>query len=97
MNPTFEDFWNAYDKKVGKPKSEKKWNKLSLKNKLLIMEYIPKYKLAQPNKKYRKNPETFFNNESWFDEIIDYNDVKKIEVNGPITVTQMLKQKHGLA
>ena len=33
-------------------------------------EYIPQYKLAQPNKKYRKNPDTFLNGKSWNDELI---------------------------
>ena len=69
--PTFEHFWNEYDKKVGdKDKLIKKFNRLSQKDKEAIMEYLPKYKLAQPNKQYRKNPETFLNNKSWNDEII---------------------------
>jgi hypothetical protein len=66
----FEEFWNAYDKKTGRPKSEKKWDALSLKDQEAILEHIPKYKIAQPNKTYRKNPETFFNNRSWEDELI---------------------------
>ena len=67
----FDDFWNDYDKKVGsKSKLEKKWNKLSDKDKIKIKDFIPNYKLSQPDKKYRKNPETFLNNESWNDEII---------------------------
>ncbi len=73
-NISFEKFWNAYDKKVGRPKSEKKWYKLSLKDQGAIMAYIPNYKKAQPDKKYRKNPETFFNNRSWEDELIKAND-----------------------
>lgn len=67
---SFEEFWNAYDKKVGRPKSEKKWYRLSFGDQQAIMAYIPKYKRAQPDKKYRKNPETFFNNRSWEDELI---------------------------
>ena len=66
----FENFWNLYDKKTGKPKSEKKWNKLSLTDQTKAMEFIPRYKIAQPDKQYRKNPETFLNNESWNDEIV---------------------------
>lgn len=69
--PTFEDFWNDYDKKVGKKSLiEKKWNKLDQDTKNKIMDYIPYYKHSQPDKKYRKNPETFLNNESWNDELI---------------------------
>lgn len=68
---SFDKFWDLYDKKVGdKAKIKKKWDKLSKKDKALVMEYIPKYISAQPNKQYRKNPETFINNSAWNDEII---------------------------
>ncbi len=70
LNISFDTFWNLYDKKVGKPKSEKKWNSLSDKDRSEIMEYIPKYIDSQPNQRFRKNPEAFLNNESWLDELI---------------------------
>jgi hypothetical protein len=67
----FERFWEAYDKKVGeKNKVKKKWGALTLETQNKILAHIPKYKLAQPNKQYRKNPETYLNNKSWEDEII---------------------------
>lgn len=66
---SFEDFWDLYDKKVGAPQCKEKWNNLSQGDRKLIMEYIPEYKLAQPNKQYRKNPETFLNQKSWNDEL----------------------------
>ncbi len=69
--PTFNDFWNLYDKKVGRPQCEKKWSKLSQKEKEQSMDYIPVYIKSQPNKQYRKNPETFLNQKSWNDEIIN--------------------------
>ncbi len=31
---------------------------------------MPRYKLSQPDKQYRKNPVTFLNNESWNNELI---------------------------
>jgi hypothetical protein len=34
------------------------------------MAYIPRYKLHQPDKQYRKNPATFLYQRSWEDEII---------------------------
>lgn len=72
---SFEDFWNLYNKKVGvKEKIEKKYNNLSLEVKKKIFEYIPLYVESQPNKQYRKNPETFLNNEGWNDEIIKQPD-----------------------
>lgn len=66
----FYSFWDAYDKKVGKDKCVKLWAKLGKKDKEACMEYIPHYKAAQPDKQYRKNPETFLRNKSWNDEII---------------------------
>lgn len=69
--PTFDDFWDVYDKKVGKKeKIKKKWNRLSQAVKEKIIWHVELYKKAEPEKKYRKNPETYLNNESWNDEII---------------------------
>jgi ribonuclease HI len=70
-NIEFDVFWNLYDKKIGKKeKLIEKWNKLTDNDRQLIIDYIPKYIISQPDKKYRKNPDTFFNNKSWNDEII---------------------------
>lgn len=70
-NFSFEEFWELYDKKVGKKESLiKKWLKLSDVERELAMSYIPQYKRSQPDKKYRKNPETFLNQKAWNDELI---------------------------
>jgi len=75
----FETFWNLYDKKAGvKAKLLKKWAKLKQSEKDKIFETLPKY-VASTEKKYRKNPETYLNNEAWNDEII--TDIK-IKGNG---------------
>ena len=67
---SFDNFWNDYDKKIGlKEKIEKKFNKLSNEDLELIKIHIPKYKLDQVEKKYRKNPEAYLNNKSWLDEV----------------------------
>lgn len=77
VNTAFSVFWNLYDKKVGdKNKIEKKWNKLANEERQLIIDHIPKYKNAQPDKQFRKNPETFLNSKGWEDELIG-NQVKK--------------------
>ena len=79
INIDFDFFWNDYDKKVGdKSRLKSKWNKLSDNDRDQIMEYLPLYKEAVPDKQFRKNPETFLNNKSWLDEIVkrtnpDYN------------------------
>lgn len=67
---SFEVFWDVYDKKVERIKCERKWGRLSAGEKKLAIEYIPMYRQAQPNKQYRKNPDTFINNKSWNDELI---------------------------
>ena len=66
----FESFWNIYDKKVDKNKVRAKWEKLSEADRQSALAYIPKYKEAQPDKNFRKNPETFLNNRSWENELI---------------------------
>jgi len=66
----FELFWNMYDKKVGRPKCEKKYEAISEQDRVLIFEHVLKYIEAQPDKKYRKNPETYLNQNAWHDEIV---------------------------
>ena len=72
INIDFEWFWNDYDKKVGdKQKLKKKWNKLTDEERQNAMNYLDLYKKSVPDKQFRKNPETFLNNKSWNDEIIN--------------------------
>jgi hypothetical protein len=49
---------------------KKKWDKLPLDVQNKILEYIPQYIESQPDKKFRKNPQTFLNQKSWEDELI---------------------------
>lgn len=71
VNIDFEIFWKLYDKKRGnKEKIKSKWDSLTDKDRELIINYIPKYIKSQPDKQFRKDPQTFLNNESWNDEII---------------------------
>lgn len=71
--PTFDDFWDAYDKKVDRKVCMPKWNKLNQSDKEKVMAFIPNYILSTPDKKYRKDPETFLNRASWENEIIISN------------------------
>jgi hypothetical protein len=92
INIPFQKFWDLYDKKVGdKVKLTKKWNTLSNKDREAIMSYIPKYKKTQPDKKFRKNPETFFNNQSWNDELVGTEDVK---ANNALSEYHSLQQRN---
>jgi len=69
--PTFEDFWILYDKKSGdKRKCLKKWNKLGQLGKEFIMHHVEKYVKSTPDKQFRKNPETYLNQQHWENEIL---------------------------
>ena len=81
----FLDFWNLYDKKKGKKeKVAKKFLGLSQEKQKLIMEYIPKYKISQPNSSFRMNPMTFLNNDGWLDELtpVENGESKPIKYEG---------------
>lgn len=74
INILFSEFWELYDKKRGdKEKIEIKWISLNDSERENIINYIPRYKVSQPDKKYRKDPSTFLNNKSWNDELINDN------------------------
>lgn len=74
INIDFEFFWDFYDKRVGdKTKIKKKWDKLTDLEREKAFNFIEAYKICQPDKQFRKNPETFLNNKSWNDEIIERN------------------------
>jgi len=71
INIHFDFFWDFYDKRVGeKGKIKKKWDKLTDEERQKAFNFIESYKIVQPDKQFRKNPETFLNNKSWNDEII---------------------------
>lgn len=67
---SFDSFWNLYDKKASRKQCEVLWTKLSNDIKEKIMIHVPKYVQSKPDKKYRKDPDTYLRNESWNDEII---------------------------
>lgn len=70
----FDIVWDLYGKKIGERKKLiDKWNKLTLNEQNLALSHIPKYVLSTPDKKYRKNFETYLNNKSYNDEIIQNN------------------------
>jgi hypothetical protein len=81
INISFDSFWDLYDKKTGeKGKLTEKWNKLSDSERTEIMRYIPNYKICQPDKKFRKDPQTFLNNKSWNDELIGSGEIPKQQI-----------------
>lgn len=68
--PSFEDFWQLYDKNNDKPKCLKKWEKIKQGAREKIMEHLALYVHSTPDLQFRKNPYTYLNNESWNNEII---------------------------
>lgn len=64
---TFELFWEDYGVKKNKHEAQKKFNKLSPKDKNHIQAIMPQYKLDTPEIKFRKHPSTFLNQKTWLD------------------------------
>lgn len=66
----FDKFWDLYSKKTGKQKCMEKWKLLKQDVKDKILLHVPKYVLATPEERYRKDPLTYLRNESWEDEFL---------------------------
>ena len=69
----FEYWWDIYDKKRGKEKCMKKWEKLSVNERKACISATPAYVASTPEKAYRKDPLTYLNGKCWNDEIITKN------------------------
>ena len=67
---SFEKIWTIYEKKGNRKTSLAKWSKLPTETQDLIFKKVPAYVESTPDKQYRKNFETYLNQESWNDEII---------------------------
>ena len=78
----FEIFWNAYNKKVDRSKTEKAWTKLKKQEVKKILESVDQYVKANPDLQYRKNPLTYLNGKCFNDEIQNLkNPVNQVAVN----------------
>jgi hypothetical protein len=68
----FDEFWMIYDKKVEKPQAEKSWKRIkpTIELQLTIYAAARTYVASTPDKKYRKNPSTWLNNQCWNDEVV---------------------------
>ena len=65
----FEEWWNLYDKKIGKAKTLQKWQRLKDEERDKCLEVVKDYVKATPDEKYRKHPLTYLNGSHWEDEI----------------------------
>jgi hypothetical protein len=80
---SFENVWTMYGRKGNKKTSNRRWDALTNKAKQLAITHIPRYVDSTPNIQYRKNFETYINQEAWNDEILLISDEKS-----RITITE---------
>ncbi len=70
---TFERFYNAYPRKVGRYTAEKGFKKLSNKEREEaykgLKNYLKYWKVTETEKQYIPHPSTFINQKRWEDEI----------------------------
>ena len=73
----FDDFWDAFGKKVDRAKAEKAWEKIEWLDGLLekIIKSAKAYSDSITDSKYQKHPATWLNGQCWNDEIILKNEL----------------------
>ena len=69
IDSEFDQVWDLYGKKGNKKTSKARWSKLKDSDKQDIYNHLPAYLLSTPDKQYRKNLETYINQECWNDEV----------------------------
>lgn len=81
----FENVWAMYGRKGNKKTSLLRWNNLTKKAKKQALQHIPRYVESTPEIQYRKNFETYLNQEAWNDEIIIGNGQRGQQQTGGAT------------
>tara|TARA_Y100000004_G_scaffold158616_1_gene185014 strand:- start:1779 stop:2186 length:408 start_codon:yes stop_codon:yes gene_type:complete len=70
---SFEQFYSAYPRKVGRYTAEKSFKKLSAKDKFDayngLQNYLKYWKASETEKQFIPHPSTFINQKRWEDEI----------------------------
>lgn len=84
----FDSWWNLYNKKTGKEKTQSKWITLSFEEMNKCLDVVSDYVKSTIDKQFRKNPLTYLNGKHWEDEIIF-----KTQQNGTITDNRTEQQK----
>lgn len=67
----FENWWNLYNKKRGKDKCWRRWQRMPKKDRQACLAATPAYVRSVSEKQYQKDPFTYLNGRCWQDEIID--------------------------
>lgn len=70
----FDKIWEMYGKPIGDIEQlRQRWQQLSLDEKKKIFEYVPKYVMARPDSKYRKDFANFLTYRTWDTEPLTSN------------------------
>ena len=71
---SFDEIWEMYGKPTGDVEQlRQRWQQLSFDEKKKIFEYIPKYVMARPDSKYRKDFSNFLTYRTWETEPLTPN------------------------
>ena len=93
---SFEKAWELYERKGNKKTSMKKWENLKNHCREAALKHIPLYVQSTPDKQYRKNFETYLNQECWNDEILTKSTSMSLEDKQSSFTDKFLnKQKNG--
>jgi hypothetical protein len=105
-NKEFDLVWDMYGKKGNRKTSLLKFSKMKDSDKKLMSGHLPEYVKSKPEKQYRKNLETYINQECWNDEIEDnQNERTQANIRNYETPTdrarrageELLRQQHANA
>ena len=83
---SFEEVYDLYQKKTGKVAAQKAWKRIAKKDHAAIMDHIPAFVLATPEKKYRPNLSTYLNQRHFEDEELPQTTEKN---ERPLTARQL--------
>jgi len=70
IDSAFDYVWELYGKKGNHKMSKARYSKLSAAIQNKIIDHIPDYVLSTPEKKFRKDFQSYLNLEAWNDEVI---------------------------
>jgi len=92
----FDLFWNAYDKKIGKPNAIKQWLKIKPSDDLVqtIVSKALADAAAKPDAKFRKDPERWLKGKHWEDEVIVAMPLERTEL--PLGSDQQIETAYRL-
>ena len=78
----FDKIWVMYGKPIGDIEQlRQRWQQLSLDEKKKIFEYVPKYVMARPDSKYRKDFANFLIYRTWETEPLTSNTLHNGSIN----------------